>query len=72
MDPRGIVLIVCVVSFVLMIALVAYQSRVFPTGREEKILGRVQWVLWVIWFASAFALVFWFPEWVSSYDPRDY
>ncbi len=60
MDPRGIVLIVCVVSFVLMIALVAYQSRVFPTGREEKILGRVQWVLWIMWFASAFTLLVWF------------
>ena len=60
MDPRGIVVVVCVVSFVSMIALAGYQSRVFPTGREEKILGRVQWVLWIIWFASAFALLVWF------------
>jgi len=60
MGPRGIALIVCAVSFVSMIALASYQSRVFPTGRDEKILGRVQWVLWVIWFASAFASLLWF------------
>ncbi len=60
MEPRVIVTIVCVVSFVSMIALVAYQFRVFPTGTDEKILGRVQWVLWIIWFASAFTLLIWF------------
>ena len=60
MEPRNIVIVVCVVSFVSMIALAGHQSRIFPTGTDEKIIGRVQWVLWIIWFASAFTLLVWF------------